>query len=74
MFEKYLIYFPATDDPDKLNDQDIEKFLDYLIRQGKSDSYVNQVVNAIKFYYEQVIRMPGRFYYLKRPKKVEKLP
>ena len=74
MFEKFLNHFPACSDPNQLNDQDIEEFLAFLAKSGKSDSYINQAVNAIKFYYEQVNMMPGRFYKIDRPKKSEKLP
>ena len=29
---------------------------------NRSDSYINQAVNSIKFYYETVLGMPNRFY------------
>ena len=74
MFERFLNHFPEVDTPDQLNDQYIDEYLAFLVRQGKSDSYVNQAVNAIKFYFEQVINMPGRFYQVDRPQKAEKLP
>ena len=74
MFERFLNHFPEVDTPDHLNDQYIDEYLAFLVRQGRSDSYLNQAVNAIKFYFEQVINMPGRFYRVDRPQKAEKLP
>lgn len=52
----------------------IKKYLQNLVIEGKSDSYLNQMVNAIKFYYEIVLGMPNRFYSIERPRKKEKLP
>ena len=34
----------------RINEQDIQKFLQQMIQEKKSDSYVNQVINSIKFY------------------------
>jgi len=45
-----------------------------VVKSGKSYSYQNQVINAIKFYYEQVLNMPQRFYDIDRPRKEHKLP
>ena len=45
-----------------------------LIHQQKSNSYLNQVINSIKFYYEVVLGMPNRFYEVERPRKEHKLP
>jgi site-specific recombinase XerD len=45
-----------------------------IVKQGKSLSHQNQVINAIKFYYEQVLDMPQRFYEIERPRKQQKLP
>ena len=73
MFEKYLNYFDATD-PDQLDQEDIRTYLDHCSRSGKSSSYLNQAVNAIKFYYEIVLEMPGTYYQIERPIKRERLP
>jgi integrase/recombinase XerD len=58
----------------EINELDIRKYLQTIVRQGKSPSYQNQVINAIKFYYEQVLDMPQRFYQIDRPLKERKLP
>ncbi|MGK0137734.1 MAG: integrase/recombinase XerD, partial [Algoriphagus sp.] len=41
---------------------------------GKSKSYLNTAVNAIKFYYKVVLGMPNRFYAVDRPRRDKKLP
>ena len=57
-----------------LNEEDIRMYLQKLIREDFSHSYINQAINAIKFYYEVVLEMPNRFYAIERPRPIEKLP
>lgn len=57
-----------------LDESDIRAFLQFLIHKNVSNSYLNQVINAIKFYYEVVLGMPNRFYEIERPRKSSKLP
>jgi len=38
------------------------------------NSYINQAINSIKFYYEVVMGMPNRFYSIERPRKEHRLP
>lgn len=73
MFETFLNYYHDFD-PIKLNENDIRNYLGYLVRGKRSNSYINQSINAIKFYYEVVKGMPNRFYDIERPIKEEKLP
>lgn len=58
----------------EINEQDILNYIQSLVNVGKSDTYVNQMLNAVKFYYERVMDMPNRFYSIDRPKKKERLP
>lgn len=58
----------------EINELDIKKYIHGVVKQGKSASYQNQVINAIKFYYEQVLDMPQRFYEIDRPLAERKLP
>jgi len=58
----------------EINEQDIKAYVHSIVKAGKSSSYQNQVINAIKFYYEQVLDMPQRFYEIDRPNKERKLP
>lgn len=74
MFERYLNYFKHVENPMLLTEADILSYLSHLVRLRKSDSYINQSINAIKFYYEVVKEMPNRFYAVERPIKKETLP
>ncbi|MEJ7643702.1 MAG: site-specific tyrosine recombinase/integron integrase [Chryseolinea sp.] len=58
----------------EINEFDIKRYMHGVVKQGKSHSYQNQVINAIKFYYEQVLNMPQRFYDIDRPRPERKLP
>ena len=57
-----------------INESDIRAYLQKLISKNVSNSYLNQAINAIKFYYEVVLGMPNRFYEIERPRKESKLP
>ena len=57
-----------------LDENDIRNYLAFLIKTNRSDSYINQAINSIKFYYEIVLGLPNRFYNLERPRKSKKLP
>jgi len=58
----------------EIDEADVRTFLQHLIQKKYSNSYVNQAINAIKFYYEVVLGMPNRFYEIERPRKESKLP
>lgn len=58
----------------KIDERDISNYLIFLVLDGKSDSYLNQMINSIKFYYEIVKGMPNRFYTIDRPRKKKTLP
>lgn len=58
----------------QIDENDIRSYLQKLIQAGKSDSYVNQMINSIKFYYETVKDMPNRFYLVEHPQKKQTLP
>ena len=73
LFSKFCTYFNKRNLND-LNENDIKEYILAMVRSGKSFSYQNQLINAIKFYYEQVLDMPQRFYQLERPEKVDALP
>lgn len=57
-----------------IDEKDIRDYLQLLVRKNRSESYLNQMVNAIKFYYEVVLQMPNRFYSIDRPRKSTALP
>ncbi|MCF6350547.1 MAG: site-specific integrase [Flavobacteriaceae bacterium] len=73
MFEKFINYYKSKKIIE-INDIDIRKYLLILIKEEKSTSYQNQMVNSIKFYYEIVLGMPNRFYEIERPRKEFLIP
>ncbi|PIB37382.1 recombinase [Reichenbachiella sp. 5M10] len=74
MFENFMNYYSKEEDLMRLSEMEVKKYMQHLVNQGKSDSYLNQALNAIKFYYEVVKEMPNRFYDIERPIKREPLP
>ncbi len=73
-FFEMFINFYRDRELNTLDESDIRAFLQHLIRKKLSNSYINQVINAIKFYYEVVLEMPNRFYDIERPRREYKLP
>ncbi|MEA3463992.1 MAG: site-specific tyrosine recombinase/integron integrase [Patescibacteria group bacterium] len=75
-YNKELLRFASYKSPKEINKQDIKDYLDFLFSSGKSASTVNLVINALKFYYEQILQR--KFFIpnigIKRPKKDKKLP
>lgn len=74
MFEKFINHFRHIQNLMEINEINIREYLTLMVKEKKSDSYINQSINAIKFYYEVVKGMPNRFYEVERPQKTEKLP
>lgn len=72
-FEVFINHYSHVD-PIDLNELDVRNYLQKLIQDGKSNSYVNLAVNSIKFFYEVVHGMPNRFYSIERPRKQKQLP
>lgn len=73
-FRGFLRYF-SNWDPQKLGADQIKEYLFYLIRKKRiSKSAQNQVINAVKAYYERVLGQERKVYDLERPKKDFKLP
>lgn len=72
-FEAFINYYRHRKLLD-LDEKDIRDYLQHLIKENRSHSYLNQAINSIKFYYEVVLEMPNRFYAIERPRQEEKLP
>ncbi len=72
-FEGFINHY-KTLDLLEIGEKEIKDYLATLVRKKFSDSYVNQVINSIKFYYEVVLGMPNCFYDIDRPIKEERLP
>lgn len=61
-------------EPNTVSDQEIEEYLLYKINhKGWTESTQNQHINALKFYYEQILEQPRKVFNL-RPRKAQKLP
>jgi len=72
-FSKFLDY-NCNREILELDERDVRSYLLHLMDKGYSDSYINQSINSIKFYYEVVMDMPHRFYEIERPRKTVSLP
>lgn len=73
-FRSFLSFFNAQD-PEFIEGEAIRNWLLYLVKERKvSASAQNQAINAVKFYYEQVLNRPRQTYYVERPKKPVQLP
>lgn len=58
-----------------MSTQQLEAYLLWCIRENKiSESYANQKLNALKFYFEQVLKKPAITISIPRPKKPQLLP
>ena len=74
LFEQFINYYEDIDLME-INEQHIKDYIKDMVKNGASYSHQNQAINAIKFYYEIVLGLPNRYYYIERPKKKEeKLP
>jgi integrase/recombinase XerD len=74
MFRDFISHFPNTE-PEQLAEPEIRQYIDFLIHTRKvAQSTQNQAINAIKFYYEQVLGQQNTKYVFDRPRKEHKLP
>ncbi len=73
LFANFVLHYKGRS-LNEINEEDIKGYIHDIVKSGKSASHQNQVINAIKFYYEQVLDMPQRFYEIDRPNKERKLP
>ncbi len=59
----------------EITKEEIEGFVYQMIRDHKiSISYQNQLINAIKAYYEHVLKLPREYYEIERPKPNKSIP
>lgn len=70
---RYISY--SAKDPKELDEKHIRDYMLHLIDKEKvSRAYHDQAVSAVKFLYDNVLRMPKTVGNLPRPKKEHKLP
>ncbi|MBN2858498.1 MAG: tyrosine-type recombinase/integrase [Candidatus Delongbacteria bacterium] len=72
-FEKFLDHFKGKD-IDSLTKDQVTEYLYHESEKGMSYGYQNQIINAIKFYYEKVLGRKKEFYNIPRAKRPQKLP
>lgn len=61
--------------PTEISAPDIRRYLLYLVNERNvSESYHNQAINAIKFYYERILGWEPKGYYVQRPVASKRLP
>ena len=73
-FRGFLLHVPSRL-PLDLSQEEITGYLVHLIRKkGISESYQNLIINAIKFYYEEVEGRPRTYYDIPRPRRHDPLP
>ena len=74
MFSLFLTKFSERDIV-FITKEEIEGFVYELITKNKiGESYQNQLINAIKAYYEHVLKKPREYYEIQRPKKAVSIP
>jgi len=73
LFEAFINFFKDWELL-QIDEEQIRMYLQSLVQQGRSQSYINQIISSIKFYYEVVLEMPNRFYSIERPIRKEGLP
>lgn len=74
MLQIFFNYF-SKENKETLSKEKIQEFILHLKnKRNYSPSSQNQAVNAIKFYYEQVLGQERKFYWIERPRKEQKLP
>jgi len=72
-YNKQFLDF-AKKSPKEVTNEDVRNFLAHLsVRKGVSTSSLNIAINALKFYYGEVLRQ-NFVYEIKRPTKDKKLP
>ena len=65
----------SNKDINLITKEEIEGFVYELITKNKiGESYQNQLINAIKAYYEHVLKLPREYYEIQRPKKAVSIP
>jgi integrase/recombinase XerD len=70
-----LLRLLGDKDVSQLTFKQVQSYLLWLItKKGYSETQVHSAINAIKFYFEQVLHQPQMLFNIPRPKKPEQLP
>jgi len=61
--------------PNEITNEQVRAYMRYLVQEREvSESYQNQMINAIKFYYEKILGSSKQIYFIDRPKRSKSLP
>ena len=72
---KHLLTLLKDFPVDKLTPKRLKDYFLYCVeKEGMAERKLNGKINAVKFYYEQVLHQPKMFFDIPRPKKPQKLP
>jgi site-specific recombinase XerD len=71
--KQLFLHFPQKH-PNDIRTEDIETYQHHLAAGDASNSYLNQVVNAVRYYYMNVLGDAHRVTFIERPRKERKLP
>ncbi|MGA9115319.1 MAG: site-specific integrase [Bacteroidota bacterium] len=63
-----------TEDPGGIPPEELRRYLLGLVDEGMSAAYLNQVINALRFLYVEVLHRPLALAEIPRPRKDHKLP
>ena len=71
--KQLFLHYPGKH-PNAIRTEDIEAYQHHLASGKASNSYLNQVVNAVRYYYMNVVGDKQRVTFIERPRKERKLP
>jgi len=74
MFKRFMFYYMDEKLEEITKDQIVNYLLHLIETKNISTSTQNQVINAIKFYYEKVLNRETQKYWINRPQREFKLP
>jgi len=69
-----LLQLLKTKPVNELTPDDLQRYLVYVMKKGLSENGVHSRINAIKFYFEQLLDREKFFWKIPRPKKPLLLP
>lgn len=73
-FKQFLAAHPGKNPPEITEQEIITHVIKVVEARNYSVKTQNQIINAIKFYYEQVLGLNKKMYWIPRPRKETKLP
>ena len=73
-FKQFLAAHPDKNPPDISEQEIIAHVIKTVKEHGYANKTQNQIINSIKFYYEKVLELDKKTYWIPRPRKETKLP